>query len=310
MGDLISIIVPAYNVEQYIGECIESILQQTYSNFELIIINDGSVDNTPIIINDYAVKDSRIKLVNQKNSGQGAARNKGIEASQGKYIVFIDSDDIIASTYLNDLYDTLLKSQSDIVICQFCSDIGLLNNSSEKIDIVSGKRDIMNNFYSNKCMLFVVPWNKIYKRELFENNRFSEDGILEDEGTLYKVFYESNKIAIIDKFLYFYRIREQSTMNSTLTDKNLIVFSRLENVVTFFENNNEIELSNKAKIRLLKNAAIYCFRSYKEEKCLFKLHKTGLSNKFSNLYLHYLSLYNYNRFKLIFSLYGFIKNYA
>ena len=138
---MISIIIPIYNVEKYLEKCLDSILNQTYKNLEIILIDDGSTDNSPNICNSYCEKDKRIKIIHKNNEGVSSARNKGIELSKGKYIVFIDSDDYVSNEHIEVLYDCIISNNVDLVISNLIdiSEDGIILNNEEKESFLMNK---------------------------------------------------------------------------------------------------------------------------------------------------------------------------
>ncbi|MBQ8535011.1 MAG: glycosyltransferase [Bacilli bacterium] len=194
LNDKISIIVPAYNSGTTIKRCVDSILSQTYSNFEVIIINDGSVDNTKKIITKY--KDERIIIINQKNLGTGSARNKGLLKCKGKYVAFIDSDDEIKPTFLEDLYKNIIYFDSDIA----CS---MVKNKNTCCEVLNREKafykllDIPETISMSVC-------RKLFKKEILKNIKFDEKNHYEDIAFAVRVFLNSNKIVLVPKSLYIY----------------------------------------------------------------------------------------------------------
>lgn len=218
MENLISIIIPVYNVEKYVRKCVESVIDQSYKNIEIIIIDDGTKDNSGKICDEYAEKDTRITVIHKINEGVSKARNVGIEKANGKYITFVDADDFIDKDYIKKLYDQCIASNADLSICG-TKDI----DSNENILKVSKKyRNIINSEEAMKELLnekyyTCVVWAKMYKKELFKDIQFNEKTkIAEDLEVLYRIIGKSKTINV-DTFenLYYYRIRE----NSATTEK-------------------------------------------------------------------------------------------
>lgn len=216
---MISIIIPIYNVEKYLDECLTSVMNQTYKNFEVILVNDGTKDNSIEIVNKFISKHNNIKLVNKENGGLGSARNVGINHARGKYLIFIDSDDYIEATYIEKLYTEIEKSKSDIVICG----INKYYENSKNIEPVN--LEVENNksyssleaiklLFTNK--IFCHAWNRIYRKELFINNNilFPEGKLYEDILPAVKLISKSKKISFIKENLYYYRIREGAITSS------------------------------------------------------------------------------------------------
>lgn len=227
MEDLISIIVPIYNVEKYLKKCINSILNQTYKNIEVILIDDGSIDKCPQICNEYAIKDNRVKVIHKQNGGLSSARNAGLDIVKGKYISFIDSDDYIDINMIKRLYEVLKKDQSDLAICN-------MNYVYENKKTISSKyvldNNLLNNYaiieklYENGSANYVVVCNKLYQKYLWDDIRFPIGEIHEDEAVIHKILLKCKKISTIKESLYFYLQREESIMHRHKTEKNMIKY--------------------------------------------------------------------------------------
>ena len=236
---LISIIVPVYKVEKYIHKCVSSIINQTYSNIEIILVDDGSPDNCAKICDEYALKDKRIKVIHQKNMGLSEARNRGIEISKGEYIGFVDSDDYIEPTMFQDLYNAIIDNDADISICNF-----YVISNKRKVAKNNFKRRNFNKIEALKGVLLdkdiqSYAWNKLYKRELFENIKYPIGKKYEDIGTTFYLFEKSNKIAYIEKPEYNYLNREDSIVfnynEQTIMDYTDIIIERYKYVDNKYE---------------------------------------------------------------------------
>lgn len=201
----ISIIVPVYKTEAYLEKCVDSILAQTFRDFELLLIDDGSPDNCPALCEEAAARDPRIRVIHQKNAGLSAARNTGVEAARGEWIGFVDSDDSIAP----EMYETLLtyarRDGAQIAVCDYL----LVTEAGEplpspyrleedKVLDRVGALEQMNRGH------FTVAWNRLYRRELFETVRFPVGKIHEDEYTAHQFYWQCERITIAAKPLYFY----------------------------------------------------------------------------------------------------------
>ena len=212
----ISVIVPVYNVDLYIEKCITSILEQTFTNFELILIDDGSIDESGNICEEFAKKDDRIVVIHKNNGGLSSARNAGLDISVGKYIMFVDSDDYIAKDALKTMYDIMEENRCDIVISNnsFVYDDNFIFNSSMCHDIQTiDSKEAINRLCSGNLQ-YVTVWAKLYKSVLWKDVRFPIGKYNEDVFVQHKEFYQSEIIIIIDKVLYGYRQRESSIMGS------------------------------------------------------------------------------------------------
>lgn len=227
MDHKISVIVPVYNVEKYLKRCINSILNQTFKNFELILVNDGSTDNSLNICKNYKEKDGRIQLISQTNKGLSAARNTGLKYAKGKYVCFVDSDDFIEKEYLSLLLSNIEKYNSDIAMCEYYLtneegrkySISRLNEPKD-IHVLSGKKTF-SYFYKENYVPNVVAWNKIYLRSLFDNIKYDEGHYFEDELIAPFLFYKARRVSFLRVPLYNYVQRPGSIMNTPLTLKKV-----------------------------------------------------------------------------------------
>ena len=212
--DLISVIVPIYNVEEYLCACIDSVLSQTYQNLEVILVDDGSADNCPELCDEYALKDKRIRVIHQINRGLSAARNKGFEASKGRYIAFVDADDMICSTYIESLYGLIIKNNAQIAICAYTRSADTLEDKTVAEEYMLTSEKMLKEWHGKRKSIETVAWNKLYSREIFENFKtgkiFPEGKTHEDIYTSHLFVNSADSIVITNKILYFYRRREKS----------------------------------------------------------------------------------------------------
>lgn len=255
---LISVIVPIYHVEKYLSRCIDSIIDQTYQNLEIILVDDGSNDGCPAICDEYAQKDNRIVVIHKENGGVSDARNKGVDASKGEYIGFVDPDDYIHRDMYRILMDTILKNSADACICSYKyvydgrpkeEDVTFENDIHT--DIKSGKSIQYFYYSSDKKLELTVPWNKLYKKELFRGYRYPLGRIFEDEATTFKFLYRCEKVCLIDIPLYYYLQRNDSiigVMNGQRDSK--VVEAYLERI-DFYHEMEEESLWCKAVIHCL-----------------------------------------------------------
>ena len=216
MDELISVIVPIYNVEKYICKCVDSILNQTYKNLEIILVDDGSPGRCGQICDEYAAKDSRIRVIHKENGGLSDARNVGIDEAKGEYLSFVDSDDYIAFDMIETLYKTMKENSSDMSVCSLC----YVDENGNDITRDSSKWMILNNqqYTSEQYLLalfekFIGAVARLYKRELFENVRFPKGKLHEDVFVAYRIIDQCNKISTLSKQMYYYLKRDDSIMN-------------------------------------------------------------------------------------------------
>lgn len=204
----VSIIVPVYNVASYLERCLNSLVSQTLKDIEIILVNDGSTDNSEEIIKKYTKKDKRIIYLTKENGGQSSARNYGFKYANGEYIGYVDSDDWVSIDMYKKMYSLAKKNDADMVICSFFKawDNGKLVRMS---GLLSKSDDIKKNYImSNPC-----PWNKIYKKEILNDKHWPEGMIYEDYAANPLLVTKLNKIEYLDQELYYYYIRDNSTMN-------------------------------------------------------------------------------------------------
>lgn len=265
-NELISIIVPIYNVEKYLKQCINSIINQTYKNIEIILVDDGSPDKCGEICDEYSKKDDRIIVIHKKNGGLSDARNKGIDIANGEYLTFVDSDDFVENNYIEKLYNSIKLNNAKIAQCG----ISKVNESSEIIEklcyeesFVKTSYEILNNWYGKHLIENVVVWNKMYAKELFKDIRFPVGKIHEDEFTTYKLIYFSKKVTIICNPLYNYRQNNDSIMGKKFSIKRLDLLEALEQRIQFFKEKNEKDLYENVVRVYIKQLRMYYIKTRK-----------------------------------------------
>lgn len=215
MEKLISVIVPIYKVEKYLQKCVENLINQTYSNLEIILIDDGSPDGCPALCDAYAMQDRRIKVIHKENCGASDARNAGMKIAKGDYICFIDSDDWIDTDAYRLMMDIIIRYDADIVECNFnyTYDHEIKEKQVNNFKEVFNTEEALRELISARIFQSVV-WNKIYKRECVEGIDFEVGKICEDEFWVYQVFARAKKIVFMNKALYYYLQRNTSVMGS------------------------------------------------------------------------------------------------
>ena len=213
--ELISVIVPVYKVEKYLHKCVESILNQKYTEIEIILVDDGSPDGCGAICDEYAKKDSRVKVIHKKNGGLSDARNAGLDISRGKYIAFIDSDDYVAPEFLDALYTALVSADADMSVAGILrvDERGVaLQQYHEKPKLE--EKVLSGTTYMNEMYTFVQVTHKLYKAEIWKDLRFPYAKLHEDEFVLHYVCERCKKISVIADELYFYLCRPDSIMTT------------------------------------------------------------------------------------------------
>lgn len=242
--NLISVIIPIYNVRNYLRRCVDSVCNQEYRNLEIILVDDGSTDESGRLCDEYAEADTRIKVIHQKNAGLSAARNSGIDVAQGEYIVFVDSDDWVHESYVSHLYELLQENDSDIAICSYYyvdRDYAVLPPlATESVETISGDEAVYRCTDVRISEKYNVAWNKIYHRSLFKTIRYPVGKINEDEFTSYKLYKLANKVTITDKCLYYYYQRSDSIMNKPFSYKNLAKLEAYEERIELLQQWNMV----------------------------------------------------------------------
>lgn len=293
---IISVIVPVYNVENYLSACIESIINQTFSDLEIILVNDGSTDRSGEICDEYARKDSRIKVIHKSNAGLSVARNTGLDVAQGSYILFVDSDDYINFDACEMLVKTALREQADIVQGK-----GIKFKEKNEIQVETGTGRI--SCYSNIDALEalfeyydsdirVVAWNKLFHKNLFKRLRFPNNLIYEDTYLIPRLFYEANKVVVVDYYTYYYRLSENSIMRSSFTLKKLDKLTVLKENLTFYREINEKNLYNKTLVIYAGSIMRAYFDVYRYNKNRQQLRM--LKDEFNSIYGEAICLNNSN----------------
>lgn len=254
MWGKISVIVPVYNTEEFVGECIESVLAQTYSNFELLLVNDGSTDGSLQVCERYS--DGRIHILSKQNGGLSDARNYGIKHAKGDYIFFLDSDDIIHQDTLKILLEMLMKQDADISVCGIYKlysqqDIQEFKNAAICLDqpqVILTGQDKISRMLKGLQNELTVAWTKLYSKKIWETLEFPYGKVHEDEFTAYKVVDSCEKIVFCDMKLYGYRQRNGS-ITHRYKRKNCL--DRIEAKKVIFQYVNEGLFTEKTKSRAL-----------------------------------------------------------
>lgn len=242
-NDKASVIVPVYNTEKFLYKCIDSIVNQSHKNIEIILVNDGSTDNSLSICKEFANKDNRIILINKGNEGASSARNVGLELSTGNYIGFVDSDDYISGNMYEVLISTIIKHNADIVECGYYR-VAENNNIIKK---TLNNEVISNNYkcnydYIRNVNSYHMNCNKLYKREIIKNSRFSDFKYDEDFLFNLHAYNACNKKVNIDECLYFYVNNPKSAMNKPFSKENFDRIKAVETAIDFYKQKS-VELS-------------------------------------------------------------------
>lgn len=292
-NDLVTVVVPVYNVEKYIIKCLNSLVNQTYENIEFIVVIDGSTDNCLSICQSFADKDSRIKIIVQENCGLSGARNTGLSLAKGKYICFVDSDDYVDAGYIEKMYLAITTSNADICCCDFWyvdegNNKWIRKNKSSKIFT---KEEALTDIFTQSQDTEIMVWNKLYKTSLFIDNdiRFDLGKTNEDNFIMYKLYNNSNKIVFINDKLYYYLQRKDSIMGNTFNEKRLDILEALEQTKQYF-----LHSSNTYEQELICYEFLIRFHLVNQMiKCNYDCNKL---NELVNLLKSNYRIYNKNKF--------------
>lgn len=259
----VSIIIPVYNVEDYLIKCIDSVLNQTLKDFELILVNDGSTDDSLAICKKYQLVDKRIILLDQANQGSSVARNNGLNIARGQYISFIDSDDYIDENFLKDNIEILDSENADMILFGYF-EISRKTYNEKLYSNSQSTKDIIEGLFTRK--IAPAPWNKIYKREIFENLRFKEGIRHQDFYILPFVVDKCRKIVYNNKAYYYYNTLNKKSVTNTIkrAESNYIQFLSLINFIEIAKKNNWTKLCSY-DFELLIKQAIKLYNYYKKE---------------------------------------------
>jgi len=296
---IISIIVPVYNVENYLAKCLDSLVNQTYQHIEILVVNDGSTDHSEKIIQDYALKfPDKIKAFTKENGGLSDARNFGIDRAAGDYIGFVDSDDYVTKTMFEEMLDLALKHQAEMVICniQKVDEHGSVTQKLTQIPNMPEKIDLETHF-SVFSDLSYFACNKLFKKELFKDKRFKRGVHYEDIQLVPQLLLECNTLAQTQNFHYQYLERSDS-ISKTHTEKGLDILNAVKDVEVFFQKSRY-----STKLKELKNfqilEGVYTFLAYlafvKDEGAFYKMsHQLEVFVQERNI--KFKDILNYSRF--------------
>lgn len=289
-NEKVSVIVPIYNVEAYLPQCVDSILNQTYDNLEIILVDDGSPDNCGAICDEYAAKDCRIRVIHQENGGLSAARNAGLDIADGEYIAFVDSDDFIADTMIERLLRSAAEANADMAVC----DVAVYYDGSS---VHPHECPMENDCFSQDVLVrkmtepqawhYVVPWNKLFRRYIFEKIRFPEGYIHEDAAIAHRIAGECHTIVTIPEELYFYRQNPNSTTNSAFSIKRTDNLFALADRIQFSYQKGWKKMWNDTAVRYVHSFFDLYFRFQRTEENGKYFHRMEASLKTALPYLLY-----------------------
>lgn len=269
MNTLISVIVPIYNVEKYLNRCVDSVISQTYTNLEICLVNDGSTDNSGRICDEYMKVDSRIKVIHKKNGGLSDARNAALKLISGEYVTFIDSDDFVATDFIEYLYELIIKNNSDISFAglQSIKEDNSPEKSIEKFYLELTAEDAIKKMLCNRGVSHTAC-GKLFKSNLWSNNCFPKGVLYEDYAIIYKIFSLANNIVLGDGRKYYYCIRKNSIMTTKLNERQFVLLKISEEVTKFLVNKYQninveaLRLNVVTNCKVLKRVLDNDFKSY------------------------------------------------
>lgn len=255
INNKISVIIPVYNVEQYLRQCVDSVLKQTYHNLEVILVDDGATDSCPAICDEYARQDERIRVIHKTNGGLADARNAGLQIATGDYIGYVDSDDYIHQEMYERLLTACEEHQADIGICRFSIFSDALGDLIDYREVRTyNNREALEAYIDESVDELITPsaWSKLYKRKCVEGMQFPKGKLCEDIVYTAKAFYHANKVIYLDQELYFYRNRPGSIMNdSTVLARRIREeIEQYLDRIQFLQAVNEVELVKLCRYEL------------------------------------------------------------
>lgn len=263
---LVSVIVPVYNVEAYLPRCVDSILNQTYRNLEIILVDDGTKDDSDKICDDYAEKDCRIRVIHKENGGLSSARNAGIDIARGEYLAFVDSDDWIEPDALESLLETALEQKTELVIAgrwdvKAKTGEKKLGLCPEKLETVSAEEAVRRIFTWDHCDS--ASWDKLYHRRLFREIRFPVGKICEDVPIMYRIVLDAGRVAMLDKPIYNYFHRDGSITTTKTISEKTFHFSQHTEIILADIRKNCPQLETEARYLRLRSL-IYALLSVEQ----------------------------------------------
>lgn len=243
---LVSVIIPIYKAEKYLSMCVDSVLNQTYQNLEVILVDDGSPDNCPAICDEYAQKDKRIRVLHQKNAGLSMARNAGLDICTGDYITFVDSDDALHVDFVARLLAACEENDAEIAVGDFmkATPAEYLPKiaaplANKPVRVVDGREANMMLYRRSEWVRMVTAWGKLFRREMLEMERFPDVKLHEDEALIYKLLYRSRQVAMVDGALYLYTANQGGLMANRFTPERMTMLDILDERLAFYRENGE-----------------------------------------------------------------------
>lgn len=310
-NELISIVIPVYNVEKYLHRCLDSVKYQTYSELQIILVDDGSTDSSGKILDEYAQSDERFIVIHKENGGLSDARNEGMKHIHGQFFCFIDSDDFVHPSFIEVLYKTIKKWNAKIAICERLevieeSDdyIELLKNNGNKINDIDTYNErtligtnVFIELYKQDSVDFIVAWNKLYSSDLIDVLSFPIGKIHEDEFAIPKTLYNADIIVYKKIPLYYYIRRSGSITVSKFDEKQLQLEEALMERVDFYAENDLKELIGAGMHHLIGQCFYDFSRIDDSDDVVLKKMKKRLLRKLTRYYIKYISYVNGKKYE-------------
>jgi glycosyltransferase involved in cell wall biosynthesis len=279
VNPLVSVIVPVYKVEPYLRKCVDSIIAQTYTNLEIILVDDGSPDDCGKICDEYAERDERVRVVHKENGGLSDARNAALDIMRGEYVAFVDSDDWVLPNYVKDMYENLLKYESDIslsgTVYVYENDKKNMVLAINNVDGLYTQKEAVENLFYQKG-IYPSAYSKLYKAELFKNIRYPKGRLNEDSAITYKIFCICDKISFSKASNYYYLQRTGSIENSGFLHRRMDAIDIVDEMLAWISENKP-EYKNAAVCRFIgMNLRIY--RELIKSKGNFPAEKNRMQN--------------------------------
>ena len=234
MNDMISVVIPVYNVEKYLDRCMESVVKQSYKELEIILVDDGAKDSSGRMCDTWATRDSRIKVVHKPNGGLSSARNAGLDIITGKYVMFVDSDDVLSDKLVSTLYAQLIENQAQLSICDplhIFDDAPPEFEETGRTSVFEPVAAIREMWYQRSFL--ASAWGKLYKAELFHDIRFTVGRFYEDIDIMHEIFWQCKKIAYYNAKLYGYVHRDESITTQKFSKRDLDIFIISDKMLRF-----------------------------------------------------------------------------
>lgn len=279
---MISVIVPVYKVEQYLPACINSILGQTYTDFELILVDDGSPDSCGAICDSYAARDPRIRVIHQKNMGLSGARNSGMDVAKGEYITFVDSDDLVVPQYLEFLLKAIDSQEVGVSMCRFKEFSDAKEKTVTARLIAAGEytllsaKDVCLSLYNGKASTPICACGKMYRSSVIEDLRFPVGRLHEDQAFTPIACYRAKTVSVLNSPLYLYRFRDASITKERFSLKRYDDVWAIDQCISYFEEKNEPEIVEAAQNKRKRILAVYSIYARRDGVKIPKEYRVGL----------------------------------